>query len=262
MMKRKKLRIDPRSLLDRQPREFFEDYLERTKVVDADVDEVRRGFEIVRELDTRRADPKKDPVIIRWLESVERGEPDFGIYDSDFYLGALWACWVGYSRASLKAIKAKCTFPEAKVVVDVGNGIGYTTLALSGLFPDARVVGTNLPDVRQARIADGLGVEVVDGPEEVRSEATIVFASEYFEHFERPIDHLREVIFHLSPEYLVVVNSFSITAIGHFPRYIVSERLVDPPVVSRAFGSELRTLGYEKLKLPIWNARPAVWRRK
>lgn len=256
------MRIDPRSLLDRQPREFFEDYLERTKTVGADVDEVRRGFETVRELDAHRADPRKDPVIIRWLESVERGEPDFGICDSDFYLGALWARWVGYSRAAVRAIDAKWKFPEAKVVVDVGNGIGYTTLALAGLFPEARVVGTNLPEVRQARIAEGLGVEVVDGPEEVRSKATVVFASEYFEHFERPIDHLRKIVFHLSPEYLVVVNSFSIAAIGHFPRYVVSGRFVDPPTVSRAFGSTLRAFGYEKLKLPIWNARPAVWRRR
>ena len=108
------------------------------------------------------------------------------------------------------------------------------------------------------------GFTVVTDPQ---PETDFVFASEYFEHFQRPIEHLRDVLRVAEPKHLVIANAFGSKSIGHFDIYLDEENLFDSrqvlgASVGRLFNDVLRKNGYATVKTEFWNNRPAVWRRR
>jgi cyclopropane fatty-acyl-phospholipid synthase-like methyltransferase len=81
-------------------------------------------------------------------------------------------------------------------IADLGCGIGYTTATLKEVF-NCRVTGTNIRDTKQYKVCEVLRKKVdfdlTDNIEEIGN-VDLVFASEYFEHFEKPVEHLKYVI--------------------------------------------------------------------
>jgi SAM-dependent methyltransferase len=210
----------------------------------------------------------------RWYESLKRGAPDYAVYDTDYYLGELWACWVVYSRKYLREVTKTRSLPPSGVasslgkvsaVVDLGCGFGYTTAALAEIFSGAKVVGTNIDGTVQAKLAKLVGrrkgFELASGPEDVNLTADLVFASEYFEHVPAPVDHLADVIRSLKPRAMLVANAFGTRAIGHFDEYDVRGATVQAKDVSKMFDREMRRSGYSKVKTKMWNNRPTFWKR-
>ncbi len=208
-----------------------------------------------------------------WYASLSAGSPDYGIYDHQYYLAELWACWMIYSRKYIAALD-KPVINGASIkedlglvhsVVDLGCGTGLTTRALRAEFPVAAVCGTNVEGTPQMRIARTLGEDnnfsVAGDLLELRDDADLVFASEYFEHHQAPVAHLREVLDATSPRALIIANSFGSRAIGHFLEYDVDGKMVNGAAASRAFGAELRKRGYKKIETSLWNGRPAYWKK-
>jgi SAM-dependent methyltransferase len=208
----------------------------------------------------------------RWYQSLATGAPDYGVYGEDAYVGELWACWAVYSRGYLRALLDVSGMAEGSVVrdlgdvnavVDLGCGFGWTTWALKELFPKAKVYGTNLEGTRQAKIAKvvggQVGVEIVADVAEV-GPVDLVFASEYFEHFPAPLDHLEYVLGQVSPRALLVANSFTARSIGHFEWYMVNGSEVTGAGASKLFNARLKAGGYSKVKTRMWNNRPAYWK--
>ncbi len=142
-----------------------------------------------------------------------------------------------------------------KSVADLGCGIGYTTAALKELFPAATVYGTQILGTFQHNVAAEVGrrkgfaiYPEVTGPTD------LIFASEYFEHFQRPIEHLLTVIETCRPKYLVIANSFGSHSIGHFDAYIVGpdhehlfEEAIPNTAIGRQFNDVLRNGGYQRM---------------
>lgn len=206
----------------------------------------------------------------RWYASIASGTPDYSVYDDEYILSDIWSSWVGCSRRYLLALRSPRSLGERTVfddlvgvrrVVDLGCGFGYSTAALKELFPEAEVYGTQLAGGRQWRLAAAVGEERgfglaprVDRPSE------LVFASEYFEHIERPIEHLTEVLDRARPRYLVVANAFGAKSVGHFPEYQDGARRLSPAETSRLFGRTLRERGFENVATSFWNRRPSYWR--
>lgn len=208
----------------------------------------------------------------RWYAGLDAGQPDWGVYDTDLYLADLWACWVVYSRQRMIAVQQPGSLPPVGVlrdigpverVADLGCGFGYTTSAWKELYPYADVVGTNLDGIQmrlaQARSAR-FGFRLVTDVSGVGAPVDLVFASEYFEHFPRPVDHLTEVLDALTPKALLIANAFGTRSIGHFHEYGVGGEMLDGKTTSRRFNSELRQRGYVKVKTKLWNARPSYWK--
>lgn len=211
----------------------------------------------------------------RWYASLDAGHPDYGVYNSPLYLAELWACWIVYSRKYLLGLHPARNFPPVgiaarmspvKRIVDLGCGAGYTAAAFRELFPAAEVVGTNISGSIQYRVAcrmaEQFGFSMVSDVRAAGGQTTVVFASEYFEHIHSPIEHLYEVVRHLKPRFMLIANAFGTTAIGHFHTYKVGEKLLDGKATSRAFNSEMKRLGYVKIKTKLWNNRPTFWARK
>lgn len=199
----------------------------------------------------------------RWYASLETRQPDYSVYADPYYFCEVWLCWVKYSRIYLKAIEQdRLAYHDPRSIMDLGCGFGYTTAALKNIFPDAVVAGTNLPDSAQWRLASKLATqhnfEVLDGT--VGRHVDLVFASEYFEHFESPIDHLRTVLSLYTPSTLIVANTFSGYAIGHFLEYRTpSGSYIPGKSMSRVFNATLRDAGYSQRQHGYWNNRPMVW---
>jgi len=209
----------------------------------------------------------------QWYDSLAAGQPDFSVYATDYYLAELWACWTVYSRQALRGILSEKSLPDfggiaknlgaPKRIVDLGCGCGYTTAALKQMFPASEVVGTNIGDTVQSRIAVLMGKEfgftVVDDLAKIGG-ADTVFASEYFEHIEEPIGHLREVL-SLRPSAMLVANAFGTKAIGHFTTYKLDDVRVSGEDASKFFHNAMRGGGYTKIKTKLWNNRPSYWVR-
>lgn len=212
-----------------------------------------------------------------WYETLSRGVPDFSFYGSESYLAELWACWRIYSRSYLRMIRSfgpkgrsvVSDLGRVRTIVDLGCGHGYSSLGLRQLFPKARVTGTNLAGTAQARIATELGIvagfDLVSTPREVGTRSVdLVFASEYFEHFQDPVGHLSEVIDELDPRAILVANSFGARAAGHFLHYtpgIGRPGKVPGTRIGRIFNSYLKGRGYKMIETNLWNQRPNYWRR-
>lgn len=206
-----------------------------------------------------------DAMEARWYASIAAGAPDWSVYAEPLYFCDIWYCWKTYSQKYLRQIGslgiAETLFESGiNSVLDLGCGIGYSTRALKALFPV--VAGTNLADTPQfamaAEIGAEAGFEVVTTPRA----ADLVFASEYFEHFERPAEHLREIIEIVAPRALLIANTFTSPSIGHFPAYRDGTNTLRGVEMSKAFNATLRAAGYVQQKTKMWNQRPALWRRE
>lgn len=215
---------------------------------------------------------------VRWYASLAAGEPDYSVYDDEFFVSDIWACWVVYSRKYLRHLISPSTrhkltgeylqaplvdsFEGVSSVADLGCGIGYTTAGLKELFPQADVYGTQVEGF-QFKVAEALGSErgfaVVP---EVMRQTDLIFASEYFEHFQKPVDHLAEIIYVAEPKYLILASSFGAKSIGHFDEYYVGSVMVPNYLIGRIFNQTLRENGYAQVSTSLWNNRPAVFKKE
>lgn len=201
----------------------------------------------------------------RWYRSLAFGAPDYSVYAEPSMLAEMWACWVLYSRPYLRSLvkntdlMAQLRHPY--VIADLGNGLGLTTAALAEIFPSASVYGTNLRQTAQWEIASHLGSQycfalypAVTGPTD------FIFASEYFEHIERPIEHLLDILTICRPQVLIIANAFGARSVGHFETYRHGTTQLPAPLIGRQFNKTLRQQGYTTVQTGFWNARPTYWR--
>ncbi len=123
----------------------------------------------------------------------------------------------------------------------------------------AEVTGTNLEGTLQFDMASQFcyGIAKIVGSYDGQSD--LIFASEYFEHIERPIEELYKIIRTNRPRYLLVANAFTGIAIGHFNHYKYLNNVMTNKEMSKFFNQKLRELGYEKIKTMVWNNRPSLW---
>lgn len=208
----------------------------------------------------------------KWYTSVNLGTPDYSMYDLDEYMAEVWVCWEIYSKKYLRDIQKIGSLPPSSVyestqntgvVVDLGNGLGITTAALTKMYPASRVVGTNVSGSTQYKVATLLSqqhnFEMVTDLKNINAQADIVFAFEYFEHFESPIEHLNEIYTHIKPRQFLIASTFGGDAIGHFDNYKHEGSVIHGKKIGREFNNRLRALGYVNVKTKLWNNRPSYW---
>jgi len=119
---------------------------------------------------------------------------------------------------------------ENKSILDLGNGIGFSSIALSQIFPKNKLIATNVKDSYQwdlnkllAKYYDYLLITNNDLNLNKTGEIELTFASEYFDS------------------------------------YLYKGQRYEPSAISRLFGKKLKENNYIKLKTKCWNARPAIW---
>lgn len=231
--------------------------------------------------------PKKIPMppalqslFDRWYISLPTGTPDYSVYGDDDYIAELWACWKVYSKQHLRNIqKSKSLITHSiaschtndKVIVDLGCGFAYTTAAITQIFPNAKVYGTNLEGTLQMKVAKGMASDynftMKGDPSELCEDVDLAFASEYFEHFDKPLDHLDYVIETINPKAMLIANAFGPRAIGHFDNYLIIQpesgqyQSVTAKEAGKLFNNRMKHHGYHKVKTKLWNNRPSYWKK-
>jgi hypothetical protein len=192
----------------------------------------------------------------QWYESLENNNPDYSVYDNWYYLSETWACWKIYSRQYIKLCgKLPIKDWNIKSGVDLGNGLGLSTIALKEMF-DCDFYGTNIKDSMQWKINQFLGNTVEKNI--LLKKTDLVFASEFFEHLYDPISYLLFVIDNCDPKYFIIANAFSAKSVGHFDMYAND---ITNKKMGRKFNNVLRSKGYESVKTKFWNNRPNVWKK-
>lgn len=225
--------------------------------------------------------PEKNEILQNaWYESLSINSPLYSVYNEIYYLADLFACWKVYSRKylksiidqkslaskddhlnfyNLKSISEKITEKGSKLkIVDVGCGIGYSTLALSEIFEGHEVYGTNLKGTTQWDLCEKLGVNLLEDVKEI-GKIDCILAFEYFEHFQDPVEHLKYLVATSDPEYFIIANSFGTTSVGHFLEQDYNGSKVPSKGFGRIFGNEMRKLGYVKQNTTIFNNKPSFW---
>lgn len=207
----------------------------------------------------------------KWYESLQQGKPDYSVYSNNDIIPDIWSCWAVYSRQYLlnitspKSLDSKSIIDDmgkVRRVVDLGCGISYTTASLSRIFPAAQVIGTNVENSTQYKIGLRLskifGFKIVGSVQQIQN-ADVIFASEYFEHWEKPIDHLLDVL-KLKPKALIIANAFSAKSLGHFNQYVFNGERYTGNEISKMFNNTLQENGFAKIKTNCWNNRPNYWK--
>lgn len=209
----------------------------------------------------------------RWEKSLENDNPDYGVYGELAILQDIWSCWAIYSRTYLRNLHTRLcmgkpfieALGEVKTILDIGNGIGYSTAALKQIFPEALVYGNNIKKTFQwnicSKVAKKYNFKMTSRLRTDRN-VDLLFASEYFEHHERPIEHLESVLKKVRPRNILIANSFGTQAIGHFKVYKHEELRLSPASVNRVFRNLLKDFNYKKIPTSCWNNRPQFWQRK
>jgi len=202
----------------------------------------------------------------RWYDSLNKGEPDYSVYNDDHFISDVFACWVVYSRKYLLSLRNKKATKSGSIVdiisnnvkkiADIGCGIGYTTKALSELFPKSFVYGTNIKNTFQYSYCEEIGNHVY---EEIQPNTDLIFASEYFEHIEDPIKHLSDIVTKANPKYFIIANAFGSRSVGHFTTFKVGADNISHKKIGRLFNKALRGHGFAQVKTTLWNNRPSIW---
>lgn len=217
----------------------------------------------------------------RWYDSLAQGNPDYSVYQGVEMLSDMWACWKIYSREYIKSMVSQkaitCTDSDTneiatksilsevdvKRVLDLGCGVGYTTAALTQVFPHASVYATNVDSGYQVSVARHMAsvynFNLTTSLNNLPS-VDLVFASEYFEHFEDPIAHLNEVL-SLNPKYMIIANAFSAKSVGHFDEYLYNGVRIKGKQFGKVFNKYLRDHGYINVKTNFYNNRPMYWKK-
>lgn len=213
--------------------------------------------------------PKLEALCRQWWDALDKGTPDYSVYASEDYIEDTRICYETLSKVFLSDIVKYGVvddMEDVNTVVDLGCGIGLSTAHLKRIFPKARVVGTNIEGTPQTEVArifgEKEGYEVL--PLEKVGHADLVFASEYFEHFYKPIVHLADVLFALEkPRYFLISNRFvtPYRSIGHFPRYEDEDEQWSGVMMNFLFNNAMSKAGYGIVKTSLPGQRPAYWKR-
>lgn len=249
-------------------REFLESY---SKIIDFDVDKMyEAGERWLRTSKTEKTTPEYDALLKRWLDSERT---DFSVYDDPYYILDSWTSWALYSSRALHLINKRAAdkkevylldFLSKTSALDLGAGHGYSTVAMSEILPNATITATQLEGTHQIEFARKLFEDkprlAIQTEKDPYKKTDIVFASEYFEHFDRPIHHLDEVMVS-DPDYIVTGNTFTVPdAVGHFEKFYNRDDVeMNGREMSIHFAREVRKMGYNNKVIRFWNTSPCFW---
>lgn len=213
----------------------------------------------------------KNKEVDLWYENLKNNIIDYSVYKDKFYLIEAWMSYKFWSRSYINRIAKQTEFvnflKNYKTICDLGNGIGFSTILLSDIFQDQLITGTNFKDSDQMKFCKSLvtnikNIKLEDNIENLGKQ-DILFASEYFEHFQDPICHINQLIEICDPEVIIMANAFNVRALGHFDEYLDcynAQNKINYTKYNKYFLNNLRSKGYRKYdKKMFFNDRPSVY---
>jgi hypothetical protein len=209
-----------------------------------------------------------------WLTNEWYTSFDERYYRDKIYVPEGYHCWAMFTRQTLKAANKviewyldEVAAPGRKLptIIDIGAGIGASTVQLAQRWPKARVIYTNLPGyqidvaVKLFKLYDVADRIEVDDSGKPRT-GEIVIACELLEHIYDPIDFIAPYL--TDCRLFIDGSSFTIKGYGHYPEYANN---VQPKNMRRTLNRFLREVGFTPVNQvggpKLWNSRPSCWVR-
>lgn len=264
----------------------------------------------------------------KWYDLEEKDlKSAYNVYNHEYYFTDMYNCYRNYSRLYInmllnkkinnkklyeketdkdilknRVIENKTFYEkyknEIKSILDIGCGCGFTCLHLKQVFK-CNVYGVNLENTFQYKFCKNLDFNLYSDYNKINKKIDLIFASEFFEHIEKPIELVELLINKFKPKFIITANAFNTKSIGHFSNYIVSikhyneykmkkekktyfpsmfsgffgsyiypsnnkdyndtEIVISSQDISKMFNKFIRYNGYSKLKTTYFNHRPFIW---
>jgi 2-polyprenyl-3-methyl-5-hydroxy-6-metoxy-1,4-benzoquinol methylase len=205
-------------------------------------------------------------------ERWEDGDYSEKFYEDPEYPWLALSFWADWSYANTRrtiqfmdSIKYQST-----KILDIGAGVGLTTIQLAKQYPNTTVIYQNIPSLQDdvaRELFKELGTGNVICSTSISHDADVVIGFEVFEHIQRPTEVAAIALRHAN--IYSDSSSFGFPSPGHWPMYYDQDgRLVGRDKMKRSFYSFLSGMSFgqaHKLGLiakPFWNGRPAVWVRE
>jgi len=258
---------------------FVEQFRQIKDISDEDITDIYKYLAFMKTREENETSSNiNNHLTTQWYDSLIESDdnPDYSVYaDENYYKGVL-ACFIVYSREYIKRIATvKKDLNDSLAdyikrttcgnILDLGNGIGFSTVWLKELFPDHDVYGTNYKDSEQwkfnALLSKKHNYTLIEDHTKLKN-ADVIFASEYFEHIQNPFEHLKEIVDTLDPKVLLIANSFNKDEAGHFRNYHDAGNIIPENKASRLFNKRLFDMGYERSIFRYWNNTPQVFVKK
>lgn len=158
-------------------------------------------------------------------------------------------------------------FKNIKYIVDLGAGIGITTLFLSKIFPNAIIYYTNLKS-KQSQCAEKMfdnyncnNIIILENCNNI-NQCDLLLSLNYFEHFYEPFKEINNVFDKLSPKFILDSTDFQHCFIGHFENYKINNEIVYYKKCSQIYKDFLNKNNYYKHNIHMWNDIPKVYYKK
>lgn len=200
----------------------------------------------------------------KWYKSLENNDPDYSIYDDDFFLYASLNCYKKYSRKYIiqlfKNPISRKLINDCFTIIDMGNGLGYSTKHIQASLDQERmhiVYGNNIENSLQYKYNNMLGNSML---KLVNQHTDCFIFFDFMEHIENPIEYIDRLICLHKPKLLIFANSFNTHCIGHFNEYKHNNEIIDQKKISRLFNKAIRDKGFEKVECGFWNNRPMIFK--
>lgn len=202
------------------------------------------------------------------LEKIVDGEwktiyKNFDKYYSYEYLYVALNCFKKYSKNSVFKTFEYLGSEKIEKILDLGAGIGLTTNLLQDLFPNSKVYYLNLEKSLQNDFFEKIKkkeIQIINNEEDLYdNKFDIIFASELFEHIEKPIELLKKTM-KICDKFFITSNAFGPEAYGHFTSYSVDDVVLAPRETSKKFLKTIRE-EFEDMKIKTWNSRPRIFKR-
>lgn len=203
-----------------------------------------------------------------WYES---GNDAF--YSSEEYPWLMLNCWRGWTNGNVRnTIKFFTEYAKApKSFIDLGAGLGLSTIQLALAFPESWITYNNIPGLQSAifrRMIKKLKIRNVDITYDLFGKRfyNVVCAYEVMEHFSDPAEFAYPIL--RNADFYIDASSFSIKSPGHFLAYEIIGTRYPNDETKTYWNKWLKTIGFQEAHVlelmprSFYNKRPQVWARK
>lgn len=150
-------------------------------------------------------------------------------------------------------------------ILDLGAGIGATTIDMKNVFSNSNVYYTNLKSKQFNFFNYLIDKEKINicAKENYNnlSNIDIVLSLDYFEHFKDFEKEVVNIIEKLNPKVIVDTSDFSHAFVGHFENYDYKNSLIFHKKCSKIFENILLDYKYKRHNLTklMWNSKPKFY---
>lgn len=144
---------------------------------------------------------------------------NLSFYDSYVYCYETINCFKVYTKDNINKVRDVLKKANVKSILDFGAGIGLSSLYLKEKFPNSSVYYYNIGTLQQNILKNLDSLNNIT-PITTLLSTDVFCAFDVFEHFQNPINEIKNILDVFQYKYLVFNNVFNYSdAIGHYKIY-------------------------------------------